>query len=1213
MCDEPDAETLQELESRLYSQIYHSTAKEEPLCPVPITGLSKPASRPRYYDPNKKSVYSPYSFTRNDNNEGEQAIFEGETPLNNIMPCNAYPIMLPPSIQKNAVNKKNAAKKVRQAEKAFIRAASKNAEIFRTMTQEQRKKVLKYQKKQKYLQKRKQKKKQLAQQKLIDKYNGSISKESVICIFTSSDEGGCEIVEQKIDTIDLVSDNKNIVKIEKDVDLKSNLQVALQNEHIEGDSDDDDVIFVEDKKPETVVIDLEPSDTDMMKPPQPNLSLIGTPESTMDFLDNLSETNQGKFNQSIVDGIDLNTPTKGPIGTVSSVVDNCGSESSCSAIDITASLQKNSFKDITMESNLFSEHNLESFANFITPKRNSTVKAKKSSVTKLDFNETLSQSPCKTASDTSSESEYNDSKVAILESNKRKLPDLSYFEDSNDDVVLVNSKDGKEEPSTVNSNNNNNVRESPGRIKKRKKSESSDIILKNNSVKERKSCELHARHKGNILENLNNVWTNNFNMDHELNVMSDNSTNWRIIHADRLRIKRKRSFGPRCDRCGDNGHDKFRCPNRLGKARCSLCASCNHFEPRCPYKLCSGCGNSSHFETNFCSKCANYKHHICRICQMKGHKEQMCPDTWRRYHLTTEDGPPVKCKNILTREPKDRWCSGCGNSGHYEFDCGWNRSMSKNVPFIMNYKDIYRSTKSTKKSPISKERQEKEQPHITSTPVTITSTSDATNTQEYDTPLNKMKTDGNSSLTLVLNPFSAVQQNCTKFIKLLHSTSMHFASNDGKAYIKSLERDLEVSISLVTQGICSIQIAGERPKVNDAAIRINDYIVNPIGEKNQEDIVLANKLLTYMQWTRRIEDLKQLLNKVFSQESTADDVILLNAILFGTLFPNENIRTQQLRTLKQYEDRFQKSYIMNHDERVQLTITMVNFFYKKLTYDEYSQILMNSFETVSECLYLSLRVGTYLNSPECTFFKKYPLVNAKIHFSNVGPEKCAFAIIIGPLSAVTELKNSMEEFLNIATVFPGTDQKIKNKLTEFFSDVVTDCLKIDCGQLYQEIQKLEQRKTGKRGKHKLSLIFRKFHCVLFMLYKCKEGEEYVKILTDRNGDLNNRDGRTPQNILYKVCEAYHFVNGTSRKDINYSAILNSIREDEQKVKPLEYMLIRDRMAELLKICNEKKFEFESRLLSALMSFLQSVPYASPPPHRVALVLKQIENYVNAST
>ncbi|GAB0099661.1 hypothetical protein DMENIID0001_155480 [Sergentomyia squamirostris] len=85
--------------------------------------------------------------------------------------------------------------------------------------------------------------------------------------------------------------------------------------------------------------------------------------------------------------------------------------------------------------------------------------------------------------------------------------------------------------------------------------------------------------------------------------------------------------------------------------------------PDCKIHL---CGNRTQVFGFACAKCADWNSKICGTCNTAGHKEDLCPDNWRRYHSTTEDGPPVEDSVEYSGR---KWCSVCARSGHTADTC----------------------------------------------------------------------------------------------------------------------------------------------------------------------------------------------------------------------------------------------------------------------------------------------------------------------------------------------------------------------------------------------------------------------------------------------------------------------------------------------------------------------------------------------------------------
>ncbi|XP_008191804.1 uncharacterized protein Zcchc7 [Tribolium castaneum] len=168
-------------------------------------------------------------------------------------------------------------------------------------------------------------------------------------------------------------------------------------------------------------------------------------------------------------------------------------------------------------------------------------------------------------------------------------------------------------------------------------------------------------------------------------VMSNDPNLWTILDRDRFPIKSP--VGKRCNKCKELGHIALKCPNKL-EPKCKLCGEGGHFEPRCPNKMCTQCGKRSYYTTAYCSLCFKLRDYQCQICSMTGHAPETCPDLWRRYHLTTTEGP-LKTYSGPALKP-NLWCSGCAQPGHLEHMCDFYKSMYPPTdPFIKNYDQVY--------------------------------------------------------------------------------------------------------------------------------------------------------------------------------------------------------------------------------------------------------------------------------------------------------------------------------------------------------------------------------------------------------------------------------------------------------------------------------------------------------------------------------------------
>ncbi|KAJ8982487.1 hypothetical protein NQ317_019271 [Molorchus minor] len=173
-------------------------------------------------------------------------------------------------------------------------------------------------------------------------------------------------------------------------------------------------------------------------------------------------------------------------------------------------------------------------------------------------------------------------------------------------------------------------------------------------------------------------------------VAVDDSDAWQISYKDRaiwMNIDRPKKA--RCNKCRQFGHIALHCTEKWEPPKCSLCGNPGHLEPRCKNKICTQCGNEGDYSTNYCGKCFRFRHSICRICKMKGHLAKTCPDLWRRYHLTTEEGPIVVPQVSQQQPSHKQWCSGCAKQGHLEHECTYyNRVYPPSNPYIMSYEDV---------------------------------------------------------------------------------------------------------------------------------------------------------------------------------------------------------------------------------------------------------------------------------------------------------------------------------------------------------------------------------------------------------------------------------------------------------------------------------------------------------------------------------------------
>nr|XP_053644637.1 uncharacterized protein LOC128697149 isoform X1 [Cherax quadricarinatus] len=172
---------------------------------------------------------------------------------------------------------------------------------------------------------------------------------------------------------------------------------------------------------------------------------------------------------------------------------------------------------------------------------------------------------------------------------------------------------------------------------------------------------------------------------------SDERSAWHIIAADYQVKPNLRYFAQmdRCIQCRQFGHKMNNCPK---VPRCNLCSETDHTSRcDCPNDCCFRhntilcffqCGGK-HF---YCS--ATSRAVTCSTCSFPGHCRELCPDLWRRFHLTTsgvEVNTPVKA---TPRPVGDKFCCNCGKRGHYGYDCEldfYKRSYVQVTQSVISY------------------------------------------------------------------------------------------------------------------------------------------------------------------------------------------------------------------------------------------------------------------------------------------------------------------------------------------------------------------------------------------------------------------------------------------------------------------------------------------------------------------------------------------------
>ncbi|CAL4060320.1 unnamed protein product, partial [Meganyctiphanes norvegica] len=158
---------------------------------------------------------------------------------------------------------------------------------------------------------------------------------------------------------------------------------------------------------------------------------------------------------------------------------------------------------------------------------------------------------------------------------------------------------------------------------------------------------------------------------------SDSPLLWNIIPSDYPVRGRRRYFNQevRCKRCRQFGHEEKYCPR---VPRCHLCSGTDHIvRYQCPDNCCFRCGGEPHA---FCQKTLNTT--ICKLCGWPGHVTNLCPDLWRRFHITTSGIDPLApvLLNSTLRPRSEAYCYCCARRGHFGHECPDRQQLRSCVP-----------------------------------------------------------------------------------------------------------------------------------------------------------------------------------------------------------------------------------------------------------------------------------------------------------------------------------------------------------------------------------------------------------------------------------------------------------------------------------------------------------------------------------------------------
>ncbi|XP_072051380.1 uncharacterized protein [Amphiura filiformis] len=148
--------------------------------------------------------------------------------------------------------------------------------------------------------------------------------------------------------------------------------------------------------------------------------------------------------------------------------------------------------------------------------------------------------------------------------------------------------------------------------------------------------------------------------------------------------------GQKCMNCYEFGHLARACPEPKRISVCILCGERGHFEKVCPNALCYNCNLPGH-RAAVCESPTPARYMKCGRCFRIGHDIKMCPDMWRRFHLTMEPGKLVAPNQVV----RQTWCNtmlyccNCGKLGHHAFKCKeerMNHHTNIAYPFVHSYK-----------------------------------------------------------------------------------------------------------------------------------------------------------------------------------------------------------------------------------------------------------------------------------------------------------------------------------------------------------------------------------------------------------------------------------------------------------------------------------------------------------------------------------------------
>lgn len=273
---------------------------------------------------------------------------------------------------------------------------------------------------------------------------------------------------------------------------------------------------------------------------------------------------------------------------------------------------------------------------------------------------------------------------------KRKLPskqatliDIASESSDDDDVLIISDINGnKSRMVSKNISSESSVKAGSSKAKvaldaflKRCRPnyspvESQDV---NRNVKERpKKQKAPSNHdKSEVSFELLDSLPGNNNRFKRIRRTSDEADLWRVDLEDlpgNSSKKKQRYFRmKRCDICKEfTDHCTSQCPKPPPQPVCIICGIDGHTAGMCDRRFCTKCCGQGH-SANACQR--TLKNELCHSCNLHGHREQTCPNNWRRYHLTVDQVEPEPQLKSNVKVNDRIFCCNCGHEGHFAFEC----------------------------------------------------------------------------------------------------------------------------------------------------------------------------------------------------------------------------------------------------------------------------------------------------------------------------------------------------------------------------------------------------------------------------------------------------------------------------------------------------------------------------------------------------------------